>query len=298
MDDNKQDNVGFWNCICQYFSHKETVRETIEDLIEEAGGAGEHCQFSEHEQLLLNNILYLKDKKCSQVMVPRAEIIAFQKDGNVEELAKLMIERGHSRIPVYGETLDDILGIVHIIDVAKYLMKGNNKIKAENLISNKVKFVSPAMRVLDLLRDMQKNKVHIAMVVDEYGGIDGLVTIEDLLEEIVGDIEDEYDIDVEPEITIQSKNVIIADAKAELTDLEEKTGLNLRDNIEEDDEGEVDTLGGLVFLMIERVPQRGEVIEGKNGIRFRILDVDSRHIKKIMIVKKNEDNVDGDSEKN
>lgn len=289
MTENNQENDGFWSCFCRYFRKKETVRETIEDLIEEAGNAQEGPnQLSAQEQLLLNNILYLKDKKCYQVMVPRADIIAFPKDGTAEELSRMMIEKGHSRIPVFGESLDDILGIVHIIDVTKSLMKGNNRIKAESLISNKVRFVSPSMRVLDLLSDMQKNKIHIAMVVDEYGGIDGLVTIEDLLEEIVGDIEDEYDIETEPEITLQGENVIIADAKAYLDDIKEKTGFDLLENLEEEDDEEIDTLGGLVFVLIQRVPQRGEVIEGKNGMRFRILDVDSRHIKKVMIVKQDE----------
>jgi CBS domain containing-hemolysin-like protein len=278
---------GFWECVCRKFGRHETVRETIEDLLEEAGSGDGQNQLSEQEQLLLNNILYLKDKKCSQVMIPRADIIAFQKDGTVEEISRLMVDKGHSRIPVYGKTLDDIIGMVHIIDVAKFLMRGNNKVRVENLINDSIKFVSPAMRVLDLLSDMQKNKIHIALVVDEYGGVDGLVTIEDLLEEIVGDIEDEYDIDKEPEIVVQSKNVIIADGKAELDVIKEKTGWDLRDNIDKDEEDEADTLGGLVFLMIERIPQRGEVIEGKNGVRFRILDVDSRHIKKVMIVAKN-----------
>lgn len=283
----EQENTGFWSCVCRYFGKHETVRETIEDLIEEAGD-DEQNQLSKHERLLLNNILYLKDKKCGQIMVPRAEIIAFQKDGTAEEISKLMFETGHSRIPVYGETLDDIIGIVHIIDVTKSLVKGKNKIKVENLIGNKPKFVSPSMRVLDLLSDMQKNKIHIAMVVDEYGGVDGLVTIEDLLEEIVGDIEDEYDIESNPEIVVQSKNVVIADAKAEIKDIEEKTGWNIRENVDEEEEEDIDTLGGLVFLMIQRIPQRGEVIEGNNGMRFRILDVDSRRIKKVMIVANNE----------
>jgi magnesium and cobalt transporter len=144
------------------------------------------------------------------------------------------------------------------------------------------------MHVLDLLNDMQKNKMHIALVVDEYGGIDGLVTIEDLLEEIVGDIEDEYDVGDEPEILMQGKKVILAAGHAELEDIKEKTGVNLMENIEEN-ENDIDTLGGLICAMVERLPQRGEVIEGKNGVNFRILDVDSRRIKRVMIVLQHED---------
>lgn len=277
------------NSIISYFKNifspkqVETVRETIEDLIEEANG---NDQFSEHEQLLLNNILYLKDKKCCHAMIPRANIIAFHKDGTVEELADLMVTKGHSRIPVYGDSMDDILGIIHIIDLAKCLLKGSNNVKVEEIVSREVKFVSPSMRVLDLLRDMQGNKIHMAMVVDEYGGIDGLVTIEDLLEEIVGDIEDEYDSEEQHVIMLQEEGLIIADARAELDEIKDATGLDLIDKLGEDD-SEIDTLGGYVFHLTQRIPNRGEVIEGKNGIKFRILEVDPRRIKKVMIVMPN-----------
>lgn len=287
MTDTNNDD-GLWHCICRKFSKKETVRETLEDLIEEASEDETESNLSHQEQELLNNILYLKDKRCGQIMVPRADIVAFSEDGTVEDLCKLMSDKGHSRIPVYGESLDDIKGMVHIIDVARALMKGNRKQKAGALDMRLIKFVSPSMHVLDLLNDMQKNKMHIALVVDEYGGIDGLVTIEDLLEEIVGDIEDEYDVGDEPEILMQGKKVILAAGHAELEDIKEKTGVNLMENIEEN-ENDIDTLGGLICAMVERLPQRGEVIEGKNGINFRILDVDSRRIKRVMIVLQHED---------
>lgn len=261
----------------------ETVRETIEDLIEEANINGEE-QFSKHEQLLLNNILCLKDKKCGHAMVPRANIIAFQKTGTVGELAELMINKGHSRIPIYGETLDDIIGVIHVIDLVKCLLQGKKDTKVEKIVNREVKFVSPSMRVLDLLSDMQINKIHMAMVVDEYGGIDGLITIEDLLEEIVGDIEDEYDFEEHPSILNQEKGMIIADAKAELDEISETSGINMYEGIPEEEEAEIDTLGGLVFHIAQRIPNRGEVIDGYNGIKFRILDVDPRRIKKVMII--------------
>lgn len=261
----------------------ETVRETIEDLIEEANINGEE-QFSEHEQLLLNNILCLKDKKCGHAMVPRANIITFHKSGTVGELAELMVTRGHSRIPIYGESLDDIIGVVHVIDLVKCLLQGQKDIKVEKIVSREVKFVSPSMRVLDLLSDMQLNKIHMAMVIDEYGGIDGLITIEDLLEEIVGDIEDEYDFEEHPSILNQEKGMIIADARAELDEIKEAGGIDLYEGIEESDEADIDTLGGLVFHIAQRIPSRGEVIDGYNGVKFRILDVDPRRIKKVMIL--------------
>lgn len=291
-DDNHQENI--WHQFKNIFGHKpqETVRETIEDLIEEASSNGED-QFSEHEQLLLNNILYLKDKKCCHAMIPRANIIAFHKDGTVAELADLMVTRGHSRIPIYGDSLDDILGIIHIIDLSKSLLKGEKNVKVGDIVNREVKFVSPSMRVLDLLRDMQANKVHMAMVVDEYGGIDGLVTIEDLLEEIVGDIEDEYDFEEQHVIMLQEEGLIIADARAELEEIKEATGLDLCSEID-CNELEIDTLGGYVFHLAQRIPNRGEVIEGLNGIKFRILEVDPRRIKKVMIVmpKAQKDNAD------
>lgn len=261
----------------------ENVRETIEDLIEEANSNGED-QFSEHEQLLLNNILCLKDKKCGHAMIPRANIVGFQKDGTVGDLAELMITRGHSRIPIYDESLDDVIGVIHVIDLVKSLLAGERDTKVRDIPIRDVKFVSPSMRVLDLLRDMQLNKIHMAMVVDEYGGIDGLVTIEDLLEEIVGDIEDEYDFEDEPVIALQENGLIIADARAELEEINETAHLDLCSEIN-CEELEIDTLGGLVFHLAQRIPSRGEIIEGPRGIKFRILDVDPRRIKKVMIIK-------------
>ncbi len=283
MSDDTKNDSSFCSFVTSFFKHKqpETVRETIEDLIEEADGAQE---FSEHEQLLLNNILCLRDKKCGNAMIPRADIIGFPKNGNIGDLAELMITKGHSRIPIYGESLDDIIGIVHVIDLVKCLLNGQKDVKVSEIVTNNVKFVSPSMRVLDLLRQMQLQKVHMAMVVDEYGGIDGLVTIEDLLEEIVGDIEDEYDFDENHVISIQENGEILADAKAELDEIKEQTGLDLTSALDEDEKEDIDTLGGLVFQIAQRIPSRGEIIDGNDGIKFRILEVDPRRIKKILIM--------------
>ena len=218
-------------------------------------------------------------------MVPRAEIIAFHQNGSVSDLAKLMVEKGHSRIPIYGDSLDDIVGILHIIDLAIGLIKNEDDQPVSELISSinkSVKFVSPSMGVLDLLREMQADKVHMAIVIDEYGGVDGLVTIEDLLEEIVGNIEDEYDFEEQHVISPQ-EGVIVADARAELDEIESATGIDLSEYIA-DKETVINTLGGLVFHLAQRIPNKGEVIDGANGIKFRILDVDPRRIKKIMII--------------
>ncbi len=267
------------------FGKKKTeIRETIEDLIEDAA---EGEDFSEHEQLILNNVLDLKDTKCSSAMISRANIVAFQKDGTVEELADLMISKGHSRIPVYNESLDDIEGIVHVIDLVKCLLKGEKHIKISELQSRSIEFVPPTMPVLDLLKQMQKEKNHLAIVINEYGGTEGLVTIEDLLEEIVGDIEDEYDLEEDYIISAQQDGSFIADARIDLDELFEKTMIDLRETLE-DDEVEVDTLGGYVFHLAQKIPSQGEEIEVcsvENKICFKILEVDARRIKKVKMTR-------------
>lgn len=286
MSEETKSETSFCSFVTGFFHRRqpETVRETIEDLIEEATSNGEE-QFSEHEQLLLNNILCLRNKKCAEAMIPRADIIGFPQDGTVGDLAELMVTKGHSRIPIYGESLDDIVGILHVIDLAKCLLQGKRDCKVSEVVTPNVKFVSPSMRVLDLLREMQLQKVHMAMVVDEYGGIDGLVTIEDLLEEIVGDIEDEYDLEEDPLIAVQDNGEIIADAKAELDEIKEISGIDLAGELDAEAAADVDTLGGFVFNLAQRIPTRGEIIEGPNDLKFRILEVDPRRIKKLMIIR-------------
>ena len=285
-EENKTPNKGLLPRLKSLFRRRaqtETVRETIEELIEEST-EGYDDSFSEHEQQLLNNVLYLKDKKCCHVMVPRNDIIAFHQDGNVIDLAKLMVEKGHSRIPIYGDSLDDIVGILHIIDLATCMIKGEDNRKVKEIVTNSVKFVSPQMGVLDLLRDMQNEKVHIAIVIDEYGGVNGLVTIEDLLEEIVGNIEDEYDFEEQHSI-IKQGNLITTDAKTEIEEIKTQTGIDFEkimyDNGIED---VIDTIGGLVFHIAQRIPNRGEVFEWLEGIKFRVVDVSPNRIKKITII--------------
>jgi len=268
----------------------ENVRETIEDLMEEAAESGE-SEFSPHEQLLLNNVLDLHGRKCENAMIPRADIIAFPVTGSIMDLAELMIEQGHSRIPIYGETKDDIVGIVHVIDLVKGVLQNRSDLKVSDIVSDKIKFVSPEKGVMDLLKEMQQDKIHMAMVVDEYGGIDGLVTIEDLLEEIVGDIEDEYDHEDDPLICNQNNGNILADGKAELDEIKNVCGLDLYDEVPEDEEDEIDTLNSLIFHLIQRVPTQGEIINAPNGIRFRILEADPTQIKKVMIVKNKVENI-------
>lgn len=280
-DDNQSHSL--LNFVKNIFAQKEEdVRETIEDMIEEAVDDTGNDEFSEHEQQLLSNVLGIKDKKVCRVMIPRADIIAFQKDGTVEDLAKLMVEKGHSRIPIYGESLDDVTGFLHIIDLATCLLRGQDKMSVASIEANHIKLASPEVSVLDLLKEMQQSKTHMAVVVDDYGGVCGLVTIEDLLEEIVGDIEDEYDLEENHIITLQEQGAFIADAKAYLDEVREVTGLALGEENEE--ENEVDTIGGYVFELAQRIPNKGEIIEGHEGVKFKIIDVNPSRIKKIMII--------------
>ena len=225
------------------------------------------------------------------VMVPRANIVAVETAETLTELTKAFKAAGHSRLPVYKDTLDDPLGMVHIKDVMPYLMfdaKGrggktyHNK-KVLQYIRRDVLFVPPSMLAQDLLRRMQARRTHMAIVVDEYGGTDGLVTIEDLIEPIVGDIEDEHD-ELEPEVQIVTgkggRSVWEADARITIDDFEKALG---RDFATPDEEDDVDTLGGLIFTLAGRVPERGEIIRHPDGVEFEVIDADPRRVKRLRI---------------
>ncbi len=229
--------------------------------------------------------------RVDDVMVPRADIIAVEKTTGLHDLAKAFQDAGHSRLPVYKETLDDPLGMVHIKDLLPYLMldaKGRNDKQYKNkktvqYIRRDVMFVPPSMLAKDLLRRMQARRIHMAIVVDEYGGTDGLVTLEDLVEPIVGDIEDEHD-DADPEVTIVSgtggRKIWEADARITIDDFEKSLGREFATPDEEDD---VDTLGGLIFTLAGRVPERGEVIQHSDGLEFEVIDADARRVKRLRI---------------
>ena len=256
-------------------SRNESVRDTLEELIEERE-EGE-IPINEHERLLLGNILHLRDVTAYDVMVPRADIMAIDAKTQLDDLIGIFNREGHSRLPVYRGTLDDAIGMVHIKDVIGLPNSG----KPFNLIRivRKVLFVSPSIRVLDLLLEMRLKRTHMALVVDEYGGIDGLVSIEDLVEEIVGEIEDEHDMAGEPDLIVHADGVIEADARAPVEDFEQHVGKLLTDEERE----EVDTLGGLVFYVAGRIPARGELIHHPSGLEFEVVDADPRRIKRLRV---------------
>jgi len=259
-----------------------SVRDTLEELLEER--EEQQAPLEAEEAQLLKNIFGLRERTIEDVCVPRSDICAIAVDATLDEVVELMTQEGHSRIPVYGEDLDDPVGMVHIKDVIAWQKKENVFNLAK--LCRKVLFVSPSARVLELLLEMRTKRVHMALMVDEYGGTDGLVTIEDLVEEIVGEIEDEHDRPEGPMYVDQGDGKIDADARWEIEDMEEKFGSFLNDEERED----IDTLGGLVFSITGHVPIRGEVIaHERSGLEFEILEADPRRIHRLRIqnLKKN-----------
>lgn len=254
-----------------------TLRNTLEEYIEDTSQESDETSVSAHEKLLLSNILKLQDLKTEDVMVPRADIVAIEVNTPQEELFALLAEKQFSRIPVYRETMDDVLGAIHIKDVLAATAK-NEAINIESMIRD-IPIVSPAMGVLDMLLEFREGKKHIALVVDEYGGIDGLVTINDIIETIVGEIDDEHDHDVQAQIVEKPDGSIMADARVDIEDFEERYGKLLTDEERE----ESDTLGGLVFSLAGRVPARGEVLTHDNGMVFEVVDADPRRVSKLRI---------------
>ncbi len=260
--------------------------------------------FSPEERAMLNNILRLREVRVEDVMVPRAEIEAAELSVTLGDLLNLFEKTGHSRMPVYVETLDDPRGMIHIRDAMAHITKQSRqasrrgrssktvstgfdmakvdltKTIGELNLKRPVLFVPPSMLASDLMARMQAARVQMALVIDEYGGTDGLVSLEDLVEIVVGDIEDEHD-DDEVMIAADGDGVYIADARAEIEDVAELIGKNFDAGDHEED---ADTIGGLIFSALGRVPARGEVVNAIPGFEFHIADADPRRIKKVRIV--------------
>lgn len=255
----------------------DSLRDTLDELMEERDGA--ETPIDEHERNLLGNILHLRDVVAYDVMVPRADILAVEVKTPQNDLVAAFIRDGHSRMPVYRETLDDVIGMVHIKDLLAAITQDADKPFQLGRILRRVLFVSPSMRVLDLLLEMRLKRTHMALVVDEYGGIDGLVTIEDLVEQIVGEIDDEHDNAEEPDLFVHKDGVIEADARSSIEEFEQTVGPVLT----EDEREDIDTLGGLVFSLAGRVPSRGELIMHPSGFEFEVLDADPRRIKRVRV---------------
>ncbi|HEX9770620.1 MAG TPA: hemolysin family protein [Kiloniellales bacterium] len=276
----------FWQWLRQLLGFKgaeSSLRHTLEEIIEEIGeGESEdeaNGRISEDEKAMLANILRQRHQTAYDIMVPRADIVAVDVRTDLESLVQIMSKAGHSRVPVYRDTLDDALGLVHIKDLVPYVGGKGNFDLASTL--REALFVAPSMPVLDLLLEMRQSRVHMALVVDEFGGIDGLITIEDLVEEIVGEIEDEYDVSEGPKLVLSRDGSLVADSRATVEDFEELVGPVLSD---EERQNDIDTLGGLVFSLAGRVPTRGElVLHPHSGISFEVMEADPRRIRRLRI---------------
>lgn len=237
---------------------------------------------------LLLNVQEFHEIRVEDVMVPRADVTAVEIDTPLKELARIFDDAAHSRLPIFRETLDDPVGVAHIKDVIGHLARYAEAGGAEDLgetrilpaIRRPLLYVPPSMQAMDLLLKMQSRRLHMALVVDEFGGTDGLVTLEDLLEPIVGDIEDEHDETEAPSIKAKGPACWEADARAMIEDFEAVVG---REIATEEEENDVDTLGGLVFHLAGRVPERGEVLSHPSGFEFEVLDSDPRRIKRLRV---------------
>jgi magnesium and cobalt transporter len=260
------------------------IRESLEEVIEES--ERESPDLSAQERVLMGNLLRFGDLKLSDVMVPRADIIAVDENIGLADLLTLFREAQHSRLPVFHDTLDDPTGLIHVKDVlglleaeadGAYCLSPHAKITA---LLRPVLFAPPSMRALDLLLKMQASHTHLALVVDEYGGTDGLVSIEDIIEQIVGDIADEHD-EVAATLKLDGDGYV-ADARMDLDDFKAETGHGFV--VEDGEEApDIDSLGGLVMSLLGRVPLRGEIITHPDGTEFRVLEADPRRVRKLRV---------------
>ena len=288
-------------------SDERAIRDVLDKALREEGEGGKVVAPQQREMLL--KILRFGELRVLDVMVPRADIYAVDEQATLSELVQVFQQAGHSRIPLFRETLDDLRGMVHIKDLVGWLVEqttvgtavaavtahsetpmhfaGIDLTKADlsvQINATKIRkqplFVPPSMPALNLFLRMQSTRVHLAMVVDEYGGTDGLVSIEDLVEQIVGEIEDEHD---DEEVLVQGdlQTGFVALARTPISDLEQQLGFKLVTDPK--DAEDFDTLGGLVVALIGRVPVRGELIHHPSGLEFEVLDADPRRIKKLRI---------------
>ena len=255
-------------------SLKESIETVLDSDLEDAEG------ISKQERLMLLNILKIDGIRSSDIMIPRADIGAVEINDSFEKVLKVFIKEAHSRVPVYENNLDNIIGMVHIKDLVNY--QNQNKIETNFLMNLKrdILEIPPSMPVLDLLLKMQITRLHMGIVIDEYGCTDGLITIEDVIEEITGEIEDEHDEKNLPMLIKSSSNIFEASARVEIAELQKVTNIKFLETIENED---IDTLGGLIFSIAGRVPQRGEIIKHSSGTTFEIKDADPMKIKSVKV---------------
>ena len=253
------------------------LREALEELLADADEEGA-SPIDEEGRELVRNALGFGELRVDDVMVPRADVRGIAVGSSLREVVAAMQDARHSRLLVYRDNLDDVLGVIHLKDLLAYWGDGA-EFSLEQAM-RQVLVVPPSMRVLDLLLEMRRSNNRIAVVVDEFGGTDGLVTIEDMVEELVGELADEQDQSGPPQLVENADGTIDADGRVWLEELEDKLGQPL---LEGEDRDEADTLGGLIFTLLDRVPTRGELVSHPSGYEFEVLDADPRRIKRVRI---------------
>ena len=280
MNQDNQEKLSIWKTwLIKKLLNNDSSKEEILNLI---ANQDNEDQFNNpddnNEKSLIKNILQLENKSVEDVMVPRGEIISIDNKQNYNQIFEIIKEESHSRLPVYENNLDNIVGFFHVKDFIKI-----NKNEFDlNLILRDVLYTAPKSPILELLKRMRLSRIHIALVVDGIGGVDGLVTIEDLVEEIVGEIEDEHDAeDIDEEIIKKEDNLLIADAAYRIDELEKDFNINLAVA----DEEEIETVGGLVFSKINRIPKSNEEFNIDNIINIKILKANERKILTVHITK-------------
>jgi len=253
---------------------KQSIETVLDSDLKDTEG------ISKHERLMLLNILKIDGIRSSDIMIPRADIGAVELNDSFEKVLEVFIKEAHSRVPIYEKNLDNIIGMIHIKDLVNFQ---NQKKTETNFLQNlkrEILEIPPSMPVLDLLLKMQLTRLHMGIVIDEYGCTDGLVTIEDVIEEITGEIEDEHDEKNLPMLIKSSLNTFEASARIEIDELQKVTNVEFLNSYDNDD---VDTLGGLIFSITGRVPQRGEIIKHTSGTTFEIKDADPMKIKSVKV---------------
>ena len=253
---------------------KQSIETVLDSDLKDTEG------ISKHERLMLLNILKIDGIRSSDIMIPRADIGAVELNDSFEKVLEVFIKEAHSRVPIYEKNLDNIIGMIHIKDLVNYQ---NQKKTETNFLQNlkrEILEIPPSMPVLDLLLKMQLTRLHMGIVIDEYGCTDGLVTIEDVIEEITGEIEDEHDEKNLPMLIKSSLNTFEASARIEIDELQKVTNVEFLNSYDNDD---VDTLGGLIFSITGRVPQRGEIIKHTSGTTFEIKDADPMKNKSVKV---------------
>jgi CBS domain containing-hemolysin-like protein len=282
-DDNGSSGGRLWRGFRSLFfgERESSLRDQIEDAIDEADEDGEapsDGDLTSVERQMVRNLLHFGDSTVGDVAVPRSDIIAVPETISFADLVKAFAEAEHSRLPVYRDSLDSVIGMVHIKDVFEILASGRKAPTDLSTLIREPRYVPPSMGVLDLLAEMRTHRTHLAIVIDEYSGTEGLITIEDLVEEIVGDIEDEHDDAPEEMLMPLGNGQWDVDARADLEDVAAALDARL-----ETVDGDVDTIGGLAFVLAGHVPQTGEILTHESGWRIEIVDGDTKRATRIRL---------------